>query len=212
MSIEEKRERRLLFMDHLYRITDGDRTVSVDTAEVTAEAGIPVAEAPAIVDYLVEEGLVARSAFGGLISITHRGVVEVEESARKPDEPTEHFAPRINVVHVGMMVGSTIQQGTSHSTVHDKPAEFDLEKLKELLAVARQALPEVGLGEDDVAEAEADIGTIESQAASSRPKMGVIRSSLQSLSGLFAIAAPTAAQAAQLAQSLEEIHKTLPGV
>src|SRR6185437_4570001 len=64
--------------------------------------------------YLVEEGLLERVAFQGVIAITHHGVKEIEQARREPEKRTTHFPP-INVIHIGQMTGSQIQQGTHDS-------------------------------------------------------------------------------------------------
>ena len=69
--------------------------------------------------FLAGEGLIKKG--GGLwghytpytITITHKGIKEMEQSLQAPTEPTQHFPPAISVIHIeGSVIGSAIQSGS----------------------------------------------------------------------------------------------------
>ncbi|MEJ7700952.1 MAG: hypothetical protein WKF71_15095 [Pyrinomonadaceae bacterium] len=54
--------------------------------------GLQEAEADLIVEYLEGEGLIkTHDDSGSLISITHSGILEVEQANSESNKPTEHF-------------------------------------------------------------------------------------------------------------------------
>lgn len=127
----ERQERRYRLLRHLYDVTDGGLHASVSSADLAAEAGLSDDEADTTLDYLVEEGLAEYEAFGPMVSITHRGVVEVEQSINQPEQPTPHFPMHITQ-HFHASVGA-VQNG-SQNTAHI--AQNDLEKEMFQLTVA----------------------------------------------------------------------------
>jgi hypothetical protein len=86
----------------------------VNGYELGDELGLSSEETDRVIEYLKEELLLTYQGLGG-ISITHLGVLEVERALSNPKQETEHFPPAINVIQVGSMHGSQIQQGTIHS-------------------------------------------------------------------------------------------------
>jgi hypothetical protein len=90
---EEKRERRAAFMVLLCELTDGDTNAEVDRDDLRRRLGWTSEEVDRVEEYLEAEELVATLSLGGGVSITHIGVVEVEEALLHQEQPTEHFAP-----------------------------------------------------------------------------------------------------------------------
>ncbi len=115
--LEEKKRRRLSFIERLYRQTDGDTMAMVEISEVGAGLGWSEEEARSVARYLGEEGLL-KFAAKGVVAMTHAGVVEMEAALGNPQAPTVHF-PALNVVNVhGNVTGSQIQAGTETSNQH----------------------------------------------------------------------------------------------
>ena len=78
--LERKREQRSQYLKKLYERTNGSERVIVDRYELGGELGFDVGTTDDVVDYLRGEGFVKSMSLGGDISITHRGIVEVEEN------------------------------------------------------------------------------------------------------------------------------------
>jgi hypothetical protein len=129
-------------------------------------------------------------AFGGGISITHRGVVEVEQALQAPTELTEHFPPFNLVVVQGDMNQSQVQVGTSNSSQGQHNAFAANRDL--ILTFTRTVRVHVdGLAEtgDDRRAILADLETVEAQLESPRPNPGVMRAALSVLTTIVLSAA-----------------------
>jgi hypothetical protein len=210
--VEEWREKRLRFMNRVYDATGGSQLAFVDGHELGDELGLSSEETDRVIEYLKGEQLLAYAGLGG-ISITHLGVLEVERALSNPKQETEHFPPAINVIHVGQMHGSQIQQGTIHSKQRGQfLSEADREPLRELLDTLRAVLPEAGLSEEDHRQAEAELATVEAQLGAPRAKRSFIRASLETVRDLLEPIASVATRSTELAQAMEELHKQLPGI
>jgi hypothetical protein len=131
-SLLEKKEQRLRFMHRLYEVTDGSPLVDVESTRIGEEFGWSEQETDRVVEYLMGEGLVEYFAGGNMINVTHAGVVEVEAVLDNPDRGTEHFPPAGNVIVIGQMHSSQIQQGTEGS---QQLATFNEPNRDQLLAV-----------------------------------------------------------------------------
>jgi hypothetical protein len=179
-DIEEARRKRFQFLKRLYEVTEGNRLVSVNLWELGEELGFSRSETDRIDEFLNGEGLIKHIAMGGTVSITHQGVVEVENALSKPDEPTTYFPP-VNYIHVQNMIGSQIQQGTNQSSQVLTYNNNDIDSILKFVADLKSQLPELKLNAEVQAEVESDISTIESQAKSPRPKFAVIKECLSSV-------------------------------
>jgi hypothetical protein len=210
--VEEWREKRLRFMERLYDATGGSQLASVDPYELGDELGLSREETDRVIEYLQGEQLLAHAGLGR-VGITHLGVLEVERALSNPKQETEHFPPAINVIHVGQMHGSQIQQGTIHSKQRGQfLSEADREPLRELLETLRAVLPEADLAEEDHRQAEAELATVEAQLGAPRPKRSSIRASLETVRDLLEPIASVATRSTELARAIEELHKQLPGI
>jgi len=211
-SLLEKKEQRLRFMHRLYEVTDGSPLVDVESTRIGEEFGWSEQETDRVVEYLMGEGLVEYFAGGNMINVTHAGVVEVEAVLDNPDRGTAHFPPAGNVIVIGQMHSSQIQQGTEGS---QQLATFNEPNRDQLLAVVGELLailPNLALDKEDRQEAEAELGTAEVQLGSNRPKWPIIRASLGRVVSLVERVSSLATRSVELTRALEILHKELPGV
>ncbi len=91
--ILEKQKKRYSLLLKIYELTEGDenKIIQLDVPEE-----LSTDEVQSAVDYLEGEGLVRSLADEGLLlEITHRGVVELEQSLLNPKESTEHFPQQV---------------------------------------------------------------------------------------------------------------------
>jgi hypothetical protein len=91
-SIVKKRAQRFIYLRTLYEMSDGDPNLRFSFAEVQSRLGWDDSTRDQTETYLVNEGLATHMTFG-TVSITHRGVKEVETALSKPDAPTNYFPP-----------------------------------------------------------------------------------------------------------------------
>ena len=98
-------------------------------------------------NYLKQEGLLEYVALGGIIAITHMGVLEVEQSREKPSQPTQHF-PALNIIF-GNVTNSQISQSSpgSHQTGTSEFAGASVDEFDCQLAAKVQ---ELGLAENNI--------------------------------------------------------------
>ena len=146
--------------------------------------------------YLKDAGLLRVTTHGPSLSITKAGIDEAEEAYREPDKPTMHLPPLnvvYNVTHGGIH-GSTVQQGTTHSTqAVDQSRGIDWEGLRAILREIRAVA--VDLPSDQRQEILAEVATLEAQSESPRPKIGIVQVCLTSLRALLANTAGNVAAA-----------------
>lgn len=187
-EIDRRSAERTQFMNELYDIADGADFQPIDTRKVAWKLGYDISDRDqrtrvlTITRYLEGEGLIKLTGMAGtVVSLTHLGVVEVEEARSRPDQPTDHFVP-INLVYAETIIDSAIQQGspgaTQSLTVLDKNGTQELEKFTRLL---RQEIEKLDLSASSRTELEADIQTLEAQATSPNPKKEIIKPGLQSI-------------------------------
>lgn len=190
VDLSEIKRKRFLFLNRLYEITEGNEYSHVNKWRLGQGLGFESNETKLITQYLKGEGLIEYTTLDGGISITHFGVLQVEEAISNPEKPTYYFPPVTNIINIQKMVNSQIQQGTTHSTQTGSFNSQDLQSLADFINLLRGKLPELNLKPEDKKEVEADIETIEAQLSSPKPKsviikecLGTIRNILEGITG-----------------------------
>jgi hypothetical protein len=177
-QIWEMKKKRFEFLRQCYDLTEGDDRKVFDLYATGAELRLDQQLTLKIARYLHKEGLIEFQG-GGRIRILHRGIVEIEEAHANPAKPTEHF-PALNVIYVGEMTDSQIQQASPVATQmafrEDKYGE-----LEELLQLLRDSIDELALESQDKSDLQSDIQTIEAQTTKSKPSRAIITESLRSI-------------------------------
>ena len=143
------------------------------------ELGFDRTKTSNIFDYLRGEGLVESMTLGGGIKITHYWVLEIEAAHENPEEPTEHFLP-VNVINIGNMSNSSIQQGNQNSTQNtyfNSTQKQDLESLISKIDELTKKIENAGVKNEVIADNE----TLKAQIKSPKPKNNVIKETLKSL-------------------------------
>jgi hypothetical protein len=79
-SFDEKKKRRFHFLNRLYDLTKGNPRQSANMFEIGDELGFTHDETGNITDYLNGEGLAEYRELGGIIALTHDGVIQVEDA------------------------------------------------------------------------------------------------------------------------------------
>jgi len=183
-TIEEKRKQRFQFLKRLYELSGGDKFKSFEMFEIGKELGFDKKLTANIAQYLEGEMLIEYIAFGGIIAITHNGIVEVEEALSNPDEPTEHF-PALNIISVGQMVNSQIQQASPQSIQLITIDQSKINEIKQFLSELKKSIDQLGLIKEQVTELQSEIKTIEAQITSSKPKSIILTESLKTIRNIL---------------------------
>jgi hypothetical protein len=180
MSLEAKKKARFRLLHALYEITDGDLNKGLPLFHVGDHIGLNRAETEMAGDYLEGEGLLEYRAFGPIVGLTHQGIKEVEDALDHPDRPTEHFLP-LNVINVGTMIGSSIQQAGHRSNQTASVADYNPTDLGQLMTDIKAALTDPKVPKEIKEEVLADVGTVEHQLDSPKPKSNIIGEAIKSI-------------------------------
>lgn len=191
-ALTEKRANRFRFLNALYDKTNGSTHGIISMWEVGEGLDLDHDSTSGVVDYLNGENLLEHRTLGGGISITHYGVVEVENALSEPDKATQYFPPVVNIMHIQSMVNSQIQQGThgSHQSLDIRPA--DLAAIRTFVAEFRATIDRFEVSTDIVQEARSELATLDAQLASPRPKGKIVVEGLRSIRTILEGAAATA--------------------
>ena len=184
-ALTKKKTDRFRYLNLLYERTGAQRLKFLDMWDLGGELGIGRDDTHVLVDYLVGENLAEHRGIGGIIGITHCGIVEVERALTEPETSTKYFPPVINVLNIRSVVGSQIQQGTHGSTQTQTVTTNDTEAIRALVSSFREKLSELPLDQADKSDAEAELQTLEAQLQSSKPKTAIVRESLKTLRNLL---------------------------
>jgi hypothetical protein len=120
---------------------------------------------------------------GGTIQLTHWGLKEVEDAIENPDQPTPHFP--INIINIGSMNNSTLQQATHSSSITVTLDRGKLDELSNILASLKSIQNTLDTSIDLHKELISEIETIASQQKSPKPKSIIITESLKVAKGIL---------------------------
>jgi hypothetical protein len=185
-ALKRKHQLRLAFLKKVYEMAEGNTDVLVNAAEVAHQLGLKDGEedqARAVVNYLEGEGLIrADRVIGGLghVRLTHAGLREIEDAIWQPDRPTQHFMP-MNILNIGQMIGSTIQQGTIGSYQTLNISSDGLEQIQLFIDQLSNSMDRLQLTSDLMDEINAEIATVKAQLTSPKPKTSILKEGLSSI-------------------------------
>jgi len=203
-EIEEKRKKRLQFFHKVYEKTGGSEYKTCNMWTIGEELGFSRDETHDIQRYLTQETLIEPSGMGGSVKMSHYGIVEMEESLTKPKEATEHFPPSINIINIGTMKNSLIQQNTSNSTQVIIINENQIKEIKPILTAIEASLDKLDLSQDLRSDLDAELKTIQNQLKSSKPKRNIMSTCFQSIKDIL-IKAGAGVLANELASRIDSL-------
>ncbi|MFX0592884.1 hypothetical protein [Melissospora conviva] len=177
-EIEARRTFRTRFMNWVFDQAKGSRSASVRPELFLKQEGIgdDSASRTAVddaIDFLEGEGLLrAERAFQGVFSVelTHLGIREIEQARTRPDQPTEHFVPMVNVLHIGTMIGSQVQQGSPNASQY---GEFSVElaaQAREFIEGARAAAEHPAMSQEDRDDIQAQLALMDRELNRNEPR------------------------------------------
>lgn len=181
-KIMENKVKRFKFLKLLYEVTGGNQSCFVNMWEVGQELGYDRKDIDLICQYLKGEGLIEYKTLGGGISITHWGVMQIEEAVSKPEKKTQYFPSVVNIINVEQMNNSQIQQGSDRSgQTFNQNSSMDFKGLELFLEQMKKDIEKLNLPEYSYKEAMAKINTVASQVSSPKPKNTIIQECLKTL-------------------------------
>ncbi len=91
-NLQKKKAQRYIYLKHLYDLADGDTVQSFAFEEIGNQLGWDNSTRDKVENYLQEEGLIDFPSFGQ-VSITHKGVRQIEQAIDHSDQPSRYFPP-----------------------------------------------------------------------------------------------------------------------
>jgi len=137
-SIVEKDRMRYRLLRKVFEAANGSRCTDVGIVDLIAQEGQAHDAAEDALLYLIDEGLLEERSYGS-VNLTHRGIVEVEQSREQPARPTPHFTLAV-IQHFHGTVGAV--QNASNSTAHVvQNIGLDVRVVLDLVSELRSNLP-----------------------------------------------------------------------
>lgn len=189
-TVEENKNRRFLFMKLAYDKTKGGQQLDtpLNMLDLGSELGFTQDQTQSVFEYLLAAKLLESRA-SGYFRIKHKGIVEIESALSKPDKPTDHFPPVLNIMHFhGPVSHAGFQQGThgSTQTVSFTHTQETLVDMQEFLKRLKNELPQLNkLSEQDRSQVVAEVATIEAQLAAPSPNGDIIKAAGLVLHGIL---------------------------
>lgn len=200
---KESQKRRFEFLRMLYELTEEtkDRNIRIWWVQLflytRKSVRLEESEVGRIVEYLSRRGLLevrpaeAWARFESQhISLTPDGIDIVEEALLHPDRPTKDF-PAANIIIVGEMVDSQIQQASPAAT-QVLLSEGKYDALQELVESLRDSIDNLGVGGQEKSDLQAEMQTIQAQTAKSKPSREILTQCVHSIIRILEGAAATA--------------------
>jgi hypothetical protein len=181
--IQERAILRFKYLECVYNSTNGNRFSSVDMNDVAKVIGIPLDVVDQVVTYLRDENLIENRT-RTQISVTHSGILEIEQAHLKPDEPTQHF-PAGNVINIGTMTNSAIQQGSNGATQTFALDESKVPDILSIVELVKSSISELNLEKTKENDMQAELDTISAQLKSSVPKKSILKESLHTVRNIL---------------------------
>lgn len=184
-------EERARFMATLYELARGIEEAVVDTDQLATRFNLADSDLQDAVNSLLRNRLIGGFDSMQGVWLTHEGKRETE--ALLAGEKTQHFPDAVNI---GAILNSQVQVGGPGNT-QTVTADLDInvDGLLVWVHYLRETLPQLPLEESQRLELEADVGTIEQQAKSPRPKQTILRESAMSVRAILeGLAGSVAAQ------------------
>ena len=178
-QINAVKRKRFDFLKVVYEKSGGSEYQYLNALEIGQSIGLDQAAVNNVLQYLSGERL-ANAGMGMTVNITHYGIVEMERALTEPDKPTEHFLP-VNIVAVGSMVNSQIQQASNGSIQTLQITENNLKELASLMVEIDELSKSGGLDSVNKADLDAGVSTVKAQLSASKPSPTIISEAVRSI-------------------------------
>ena len=182
-NIKETQRKRFLLLKELYDVSESDSFKMFDLFQLGKKLNLEKEEITKIMIFLQNEGLV-ELASGGSAAIKHDGIKEVEYLLNHPNESTDYF-PALNIINIEHMQNSQIQQGTIERSQSLILSTNELKLVKVFIEELEKKVNELKLNNLELVDLKADMETIKSQLASSRPKRKTIVESIKTIRNII---------------------------
>ncbi len=174
--------------------------------------GMNAEEAKAAYNYLRGKGLIDPANVGYAARVSAYGHDALREAQSTPNEMTSAF-PEItyNILHVGTMTGSNIQQGTANSQItatQTITTQQFVENVQKLVDQVERALPTSDLPTEVQQQTKAIMAELRAAASERTPDTGRLRRGLEALKRIMEHAAGHLVAAGVLSLIAPLLHAT----
>jgi hypothetical protein len=115
------------------------------------------------------------------LKLEEEGILGENLSFSKKEKEAANKSPQNITNFYGTVVSPQIQQGEMHGVQISVNLSIQHEQIAEFIKKFKEALPALGLTEDQKGEAKAELQTVEAQLKSPKPKSSIIHEGLKSL-------------------------------
>ncbi|MBN1314873.1 MAG: hypothetical protein JXA42_05380 [Anaerolineales bacterium] len=91
MKTTDDKRKRYEFLKTIYDITHGSTSQTVQEASIVKKLGWDPKTTTPICDFLIDEKMIEIIGYGGIISISHKGVKEIKRALSIPKQATQYF-------------------------------------------------------------------------------------------------------------------------
>ncbi|MEP7343218.1 MAG: hypothetical protein ABI977_36165 [Acidobacteriota bacterium] len=167
--IIEKEKKRYKYLLTAYGLFIQNSETWMRRRELTSQSGVNPKDVDEILDYLSAEGLLFQKTIGGedgFIEITHRGIVEIEQSIKNPGHSTDHFqAPVVQQVtqHFHSIVGA-VQTGNNNTANVNQNIGQGMAELITVLQQVRESVKQLPPAEQTEAGELIDLIEVEAKS------------------------------------------------
>lgn len=184
--IAQKDHRRFLALRKVYEESGGNEFKPIGLRSIAESEGWSEEEFQDVYYYLTGEDLLKPFAFGYLMVITHKGVMEVENTVRFPNRPSEHFGVNVtqhinntnSVTHSNVGV---VQAGVQNTANVQQASGTNLADVTDLIDAIREEVK--ALPENRRQEAAELADVIEAEVVSSAPSKMKLKAFCSELGG-----------------------------
>lgn len=186
-GLEQRQAQRYALLRAFFDQGNGERDGAPALDEVAAAIGMPLRDARNALDYLRGEGLVEVVTLADHVNLTHAGLLEVEESIRRPQQRTSHFTPsEISMVFNQTFNGpvGAVQTGTNNTASITQTVDSGVRNLIQQLRPYVDDLPE-----HHRVEASETIDALEEHSADPQKNRATLTALLRTLGPMFSATA-----------------------
>ncbi len=180
--VSQKQRKRYEILLSLWRASNGTAHRNINFLEICSNLGIDdFEEAQEYLNYFAAEGLINNNA-GFEIGLSHKGIVEIENSIYHPQKSTEHF-PSTIIQNFNAPVGS-VQTGPHNTSNVNQNFENNVSEVLKLLNELKNSLKDLPIEQRQEATELTDF--IEGEIVSESPNKTKLKAFLKQL-GTFTV-------------------------
>ncbi len=205
VDITSSKKKRFDFLSTLFDETDGNPLRLSTKEEIAGKLKLDPQETDDVMWYLIQEGLIDVTTTS--VSISHKGRKEIEAAREHPEEATEHFPPNVMFIgSIGTMIDSQLLQSSPGATQLNIITSENRSTIEEVISELTDHMSDLKLDPEQESDLQAEIGTIDAQMKSSKPKWTIIKESCGTIKEILLTVAVASTVATHVIQLISTLH------